>query len=205
MSRKLTEKQRSVLKFIIRYSARQGYPPAIREIGSALGIKSLRGVTVHLDALERKGYIRRQSTSRSIRVLKTQAAGEAGALVRLPIVGTIAAGEPLLAVENIEGELAVPRAMLGTAKDAFILRVRGDSMVGAHILDGDMVVIRPQQTAGNGDLVAALLGDEATVKHFHIEGGEAALVPANPAYQRISLRDTDARLIGKVIGLLRNY
>ena len=204
MRRKPTDRQQSVLDFIVRYVNEHGYPPSIREIGAAFGIKSLRGVTVHLDALERKGYIRRESTSRSIQVLKTPAA-ISDSFVRLPLLGTIAAGEPLLAVENIEAEVPVPRAMLGGADGAFLLRVRGDSMVDAHIMDGDMVVIRPQQTAEHGDLVAALLGDEATVKRFSAEEGRAALVPANRAYQPIPLRGADVRLIGKVIGLLRTY
>ena len=123
----------------------------------------------------------------------------------MPILGTIAAGTPLLAMENIEGEMSVPRAMLGGTEGGFLLRVRGDSMTGAHIMDGDLVVIRPQQTAENGDLVAALLGDEATVKRFRIEGEEASLVPANPAYQPIPLRSADVMLIGRVVGLLRTY
>ncbi|HUV05112.1 MAG TPA: transcriptional repressor LexA [Armatimonadota bacterium] len=205
MRKKLTEKQRSVLNFVIRYIAQHGYPPAIREIGANFGIRSLRGVTVHLDALQRKGFIRRESTSRSIQVLRSPAAVGSDAFVNLPLVGAIAAGEPLLAVENIEAELPVPKAMLGRAKNAFLLRVRGDSMVGAHILDGDLVVIRPQQTAESGDLVAALLGDEATVKRFRSDREEPALMPANEAYQPIPLVGADVRLIGKVIGLLRSY
>ena len=204
MGKKPTEKQRAVLDWIIRYIGRYGYPPAIREIGAALGIKSLRGVTVHLDALERKGFIRRERTSRSIQVLRTREA-VADAFVSVPLLGAIAAGQPLLAVENIEGEVQVPREMLGTAEGAFSLRVRGDSMVDAHILDGDLVLIRPQQTAENGDVVAARFGDEATVKRFHVEGEDAMLMPANRAYRPISLRRADTSLIGKVIGLLRTY
>jgi len=205
MGKEPTERQQSILDFIIRYTAEQGYPPAIREIGPKFGIRSLRGVTVHLDALERKGFIRRGSTSRSIQVLRSPTAVGGDTFVNLPLLGAIAAGEPLLAVENIEAELPVPRAMLGGVRNAFLLRVRGDSMVGAHILDGDLVVIRPQQTADNGDLVAALLGDEATVKRFRNDGEEPALMPANKAYQPIPLRGADVRLIGKVIGLLRSY
>ena len=204
MTRQLTKRQESILAFITRYVDQHGYPPSIREIGPAFGIKSLRGVTIHLDALERKGYIRRESTSRSIQVLSSDS-GRAEAYVRLPILGAIAAGAPLLAEQNIEGEMAVPRAMLGGVEGAFLLHVRGDSMVDAHILDGDIVVIRPQQIAENGEIVAALLGDEATVKRFRIEGEESALAPANRAYQPIPLRGKDIRLIGKVIGLLRTY
>ena len=204
MTRQLTKRQESILAFITRYVNQHGYPPSIREIGPAFGIKSLRGVTIHLDALERKGYIRRESTSRSIQVLASDA-GKVDSYVRLPILGAIAAGAPLLAEQNIEGEMAVPGAMLRGITDAFLLRVRGDSMVDTHILDGDIVVIRPQQTAENGEIVAALLGDEATVKRFRIEGEESALTPANRAYEPIPLRGKDIRLIGKVIGLLRTY
>jgi len=203
MARQLTRRQEAIFAFITRYVEQHGYPPAIREIGPAFGIKSLRGVTIHLDALERKGHIRRESTSRSIQVLMPDESRDS--YVRLPILGAIAAGAPLLAQENIEGEMAVPRRMIGGAEGAFLLRVKGDSMVDAHILDGDVVVIRPQQTAENGEVVAALLGDEATVKRFRTEGEESALVPANSAYQPMPLRGRDVRLIGKVIGLLRTY
>ena len=202
---RLTQRQQSVFDFIVGYIDRHGYPPSIREIGAAFGISSLRGVTVHLDALEKKGFIRRERTSRSIQILRQHASPDGSAFLRVPILGTIAAGTPLLAVENIEGEMSVPRAMLGGTEGGFLLRVRGDSMTGAHIMDGALVVIRPQQTAENGDLVAALLGDEATVKRFRIEGEEASLLPANPAYQPIPLRSTDVRLIGRVVGLLRTY
>lgn len=204
MGKELTDKQRAVLECIIDYVTTNGYPPAIRDIGRMMGIGSLRGVTIHLDALEKKGFIRRESTSRSIQILKTPA-DAMGAFVNLPVVGSIAAGAPLLAVENIEMEMPVPRAMAGSADGAFLLRVRGDSMVGAHIVEGDLVVIKPQQTAENGDLVAAMLGDEATVKRLRVNGGEMTLVPANDAYEPIPLQGTDVRLIGKVIGLLRVY
>lgn len=205
MRKELTARQRSIFDSIIRYIERNGYPPSIREIGTEFGIKSLRGVTVHLDALERKAFIQRERTSRSIKILKPPVSFRENELVRLPILGTIAAGEPLLAVENIEGELSVPRAMLGAADEAFLLRVRGDSMVGAHILPGDIVVIKRQQTADSGDLVAALIGDEATVKQLRLESGRAILMPANPAYQPIPMGGRESRLIGKVIALLRNY
>ena len=204
MKDKLTKRQQSVLRYIENYLAKYGYPPSIREIGTALGIKSLRGVTIHLDALERKGFIHRESTSRSIQVLKPLKTNEPDAFVMLPILGAIAAGRPITAVENVEAEIPVPKVMLGTTRDAFLLRVKGDSMVDAHILDGDMVVIRPQKTAENGDVVAARMGDEATVKRLRIEGENAVLMPANRAYQPIPLHGTDAELIGKVIGLLRN-
>ncbi len=205
MSKGITDKQKVVLDLIVQYVDRHGYPPAIREIGAMLGIKSLRGVTVHLDALEKKGYIVRESTSRSIHVLKSPTAVETAEFVYLPIVGTIAAGAPVLAAENIEGKVPVPKAMIGVVDGAFLLRVKGDSMIDAHITEGDLVIIRPQPVAENGDLVAARLGDEATIKRLHKDGKNIMLMPANINYQPIPFRGTDAMLIGKVIGLLRSY
>lgn len=205
MSKGLTERQQAVYDYVVGYMEKHKWAPSIREIGAAFGIKSLRGVTVHLDALEKKKFIERESTSRSIRILQPHVAGKRSPFTTIPILGTIAAGTPLLAVENIEGEMQVPTAMLGATRNAFLLHVKGDSMVDAHIMNGDLVIIRPQQSAENGDLVAALFGDEATVKRLHIEGEEAVLLPANEAYQPIPLRHTDVRLIGKVIGLLRTY
>lgn len=203
MSKILTPRQRAVLEFIIRFIDRNGYPPSIREMGAEFGIKSLRGVTVHLDALERKGFIRRDQGSRTIKVVQPHGSQTLSGSVKIPILGTIAAGIPLLAVENMEGEVIVPRAMLGTTEDPFALHVKGDSMVGAHILDGDIVVIRPQQSADDGDLVAALIGEEATVKRLKLQNGLAFLLPANPAYDPIPLQGKDCRLLGKVISLLR--
>lgn len=205
MRKSLTARQRSVLEFIMGFSRQNGYPPSIREIGAEFGIKSLRGVTVHLDALEKKGFIRRDRLSRGIKVLHQNSDRLLRELVSIPILGTIAAGAPLLAVENQEGEIVVPRSILGSADSAFALTIRGDSMIGAHILPGDMVVIRPQQSAEDGDLVAALIGEEATVKRLRLQDGRALLLPANPAYDAIPMPDKDGRLLGRVIGLLRNY
>jgi len=205
MSKLLTARQRAVLEFVVRFTNEKGYPPSIREIGAEFGIKSLRGVTVHLDALERKGFIRRESLSRGIKVLRPSVEPAAEGLARVPILGTIAAGAPLLAIDNMEGELSVPRSMLHNADTVFALRVRGDSMVGAHIMEGDFVIIRAQQTADDGDLVAALLGDEATVKRLRLHDGSAVLAPENPAYCPIAMGERDCRLIGRVIALVRGY
>ncbi|MHB1000538.1 MAG: transcriptional repressor LexA [Armatimonadota bacterium] len=205
MSKNITGRQRSVLEFIAKYTGLHGYSPAIRDIGEAMEIKSLRGVTAHLDALENKGYIHRENKSRSIQILKMPDQEGANSFTDLPVLGTIAAGLPLLAVENIEGYVPVPSAMLGTNTNAYLLRVRGDSMIGAHILPDDTVLIRPQQTAENGDLVAALLDEEATIKRLHIDENEIILMPANDHYNPIKLIGTDIKIIGKVIGLLRSY
>jgi repressor LexA len=206
MTKGLTEKQERILNFILQYVSEKGYPPSIREIGNAFNISSLRGVTVHLDALERKGYIKRASTSRSITVIgKTGATAPKGNAVYLPLVGTIAAGTPITAMENIEGMVPVPPEMVKNVQGAFVLRVKGDSMIDEHIMPRDLVIIKPQSTAENGDLVAVLLGDEATVKRIHFTNGRARLIPANAAYEPIEINCEDARVIGKVIGLMRSY
>lgn len=205
MTRGLTEKQERILKMIVDYHAAKGYPPSIREIGDKFGISSLRGVTVHLDALERKGYISRASTSRSITVIGKTGATAPPPPEYVPLVGTIAAGVPITASENVEEMVPVPQEMVRNVQGAFALRVKGDSMIGEHIMPRDLVVIKPQASAENGDLVAVLLGDEATVKRIHFDGGKVRLMPANPAYEPIEVDREDSRVIGKVIGLLRNY
>lgn len=206
MTRGLTDKQERILNFIVEYVEDKGYPPSIREIGTAFEISSLRGVTVHLDALERKGYIKRANTSRSITVMgRTGATAPKRNVTFLPLVGTIAAGMPITATENIEAMLPVPQEMVSTIQGAFVLRVKGDSMVDAHITDGDFVVIKPQQAAQNGDLVAAMLDDEATVKTFEQANGHTRLLPANANYEPIDFNREGSRVIGRVIGLIRNY
>jgi len=206
MTRGLTEKQERILNFILEYVADKGYPPSIREIGNAFDISSLRGVTVHLDALERKGYIKRASTSRSITVIgKTGSTSPSRNVTFLPVLGTIAAGVPILATENVDFLVPVPQEMVHNIQGAFVLRVKGDSMIDEHIMPRDLVVIKPQVAAENGDLVAVLLGDEATVKRIQFRDGRVRLIPANAAYEPIEVNREDSRVIGKVIGLLRNY
>ena len=206
MTRGLTDKQDKILKFIVEYVNDKGYPPSIREIGNSFGISSLRGVTVHLDALERKGFIKRMSTSRSITVIgHTGSTAPNRNVTMLPIVGTIAAGVPITATENVSGHVPVPQEMLHNTQGAFVLEVKGDSMIGEHIMPRDYVVIKPQATAENGDLVAVRLGDEATVKRIKFNDGKARLIAANPKYDPIDIDREDSGIIGKVIGLLRNY
>lgn len=202
MTKELTVRQREVLDAIRDYQARRGYMPSIRELGKALGISSLRGVTIHLDAIEKKGYIQRESTSRSIKLLDGSADAAA---VSVPLLGSIAAGLPLLAVENVESYVSVSADMARSSKDLFALRVRGDSMIGDGILDGDMILVRSQQSADHGDIVAALIGDEATVKRLDAVSKPARLLPSNPAYSPLELGREDARILGKVIGLIRSY
>lgn len=204
MARGLTGRQEAILRFISDYQQEIGYPPSIREIGNKFQIGSLRGVTVHLDALEKKGYIQRANTPRSIKI--THPAFFASATVSmLPILGSIAAGAPILAEEHVEGMVPVPNEMVRNIANAFILRVRGDSMSGEGINPRDLVVIKPQQTANHGDLVAVLMGEEATVKRFHKKDGRIQLMPSNPAYDPIPVETNDTKIIGRVVGLMRDY
>ena len=216
MAKGVTDRQQEVFNFIVAYLEDKRYPPTIREKQLGLNIGSQRGVTIHLDALQKKGYIDRLSakdgprTSRGIRILarlESRAKDEESGLRRLPLIGTIAAGTPLLANQNIEDIVAVPNQLLRTGSaDCFLLRVQGDSMTGAHILPGDLVLIQPQATAENGDIVAVRLGEEATVKKFARHGNRIELQAQNPNYAPIPLRKSDnAAIIGKVIGLLRGY
>ncbi len=204
MARGLTERQEAILRFIAEYLQEEGYPPSIREIGNRFKIGSLRGVTVHLDALEKKGYIERANTPRSIKILHPTFTPAAN-VAMLPLLGTIAAGAPILAEEYTEGMIPVPNEMVRNISNAFILRVRGDSMSGEGINPRDLVVIKPQQTAGHGDLVAVLLGEEATVKRLHKKDGRVQLMPSNPAYDPIPVEQEDAKILGKVVGLMRDY
>jgi repressor LexA len=206
MTRGLTDKQERILTFIVDYVGDQGYPPSIREIGNHFSISSLRGVTVHLDALERKGYIKRANTARAITVIgKTGSTAPDRNVSMVPLVGTIAAGVPITAHENVEALVPVPQGMIRNVKTAFALRVKGDSMINAHIMEGDLVVFKEQSTAENGDLVAFLLGDEATVKRIEFTSDGVRLKAENPAYAPIEVRREDSRIMGKVIGLVRGY
>ncbi|MDM7461082.1 MAG: transcriptional repressor LexA [bacterium] len=206
MAKVLTKPQRAILQFIVQFTREHGYPPTIREIQQGIGvIKSLRGITLHLDALQRKGYIERGNQARSIRVVHPDYQPEQERVRFLPLVGTIAAGTPVLAHENVEDLIPVPADMVRNVESAFLLRVKGDSMVGEHILPRDLVVIKPQQTAYNGELVAVLIGEEATIKRIFFERGQVRLESANPAYEPIFAPLEEARVIGKVIGLLRDY
>jgi repressor LexA len=216
MAKGLTDRQQEVFNFIVAFVEEKGYPPTIREMQLGLSIGSLRGVTIHLDALHKKGFIERLSskngprTSRGIRILarvSERSADEVSGMVRLPLIGAIAAGTPLLATQNIEDIIPVPLQLLKAShQECFLLRVQGESMTGAHILPGDLVIIQPQITAENGDIVAARIGEDATVKRFRRHGNRIELQAQNPNYAPIPLRKSDdAAIIGKVVGLLRGY
>lgn len=204
MAKGLTKRQQLILQYILDYVQKEGYPPSIREIGRDFEIGSLRGVTVHLDALERKGYISRSNTPRSIKVVHPSFQANTR-VTMLPLLGSIAAGAPIAAQEDVEEMIPVPSEMVRNVENPFLLRIKGDSMTGEGIMPRDLVVIKPQQTANHGDLVAALLGDEATVKRINFATDGVLLMPSNPAYQPIPVDREDSRIIGKVVGLIRDY
>ncbi|HZT94895.1 MAG TPA: transcriptional repressor LexA [Gaiellaceae bacterium] len=205
----LTDRQREIWSFLVDYVDRHGYPPTVREIGEAVGLASPSTVHAHLANLERAGLLRRDPTKPRALELLGRAAGRASAEPRrevpvLPLVGQIAAGAPLLAEEQIEDELAVPEP-LGRDAD-FLLRVRGDSMIEAGILDGDTLVVQRRQDARDGDIVVALVGDdesaaEATVKTFYREGGRVRLQPENSALEPIYA--DHVQILGRVVGVFR--
>jgi len=200
----LTERQAEVLAHVRDFIAEHGYPPTVRELGEVLGGMGPRAVHDHLKALERKGYIARAEGRP--RAISVAGAARSAETVMLPILGRIAAGPPILAVEEREGELAVDRSMARGAGE-FLLRVRGNSMIEEHIVDGDLVLVRPQPVAENGALVAALLGDEATVKRLvRRPDGQMVLRAANPAYEDIPLDESsNAAVVGLVVGVIRRF
>ncbi len=183
------------MEFVRAYIEEHGFAPSVREIGAAVGISSTKAVKYHLDVLVREGQLER--VSRKARSLKIGLRPDS-----LPLIGRIAAGSPVLAVENVEAYVSFSRF-----RGCFLLRVRGQSMAGAGIFDGDLVIVRPQDTADNGEIVVALIGEEATVKRLVCSDGRIVLKPENPDFQPIVLDQsrTDFRIIGVVVGLLRNY
>ena len=213
MAKELTQRQQRVVEAIQAWIKEHGFPPTIRELGKQVGIKSLRGVTTHLDALVKKGHLVRQRGARGLRLLMGDAppqnVGGAAQALRVPIVGRIAAGGPLLAQERLEGELLIDPSVRGKSGGAdaashFALRVRGRSMQGAGILNGDFVIVRQQPTADNGEIVAALIGEEATVKRFFHEGDHIRLQPENPAMEPLLLsKDQPVEILGKVVAVFR--
>ena len=199
----LTKRQQEIFDFIKRYSEQNGYPPTVRDIGKAVGLASSSTVHAHLANLEKLGLLRRDPTKpRAMELL-----GRAGALVGqtvkpgLPLLGQVAAGQPILAEENVEEYIETPAAC-GGERGEYLLRVRGESMKNAGILDGDLVVVRPQETASDGEIVVALVEDEATVKRFFREGEHIRLQPENDAMQPILVQDVS--VLGRVVGLMRS-
>jgi repressor LexA len=196
----LTKRQKEIFDFIRRYASKHGYPPTVREIGKAVGLGSPSTVHAHLANLEKIGLLRRDPTKpRAIEVL-VERAKRAVRNQGLPIVGEVAAGEPVLAEENIEDYLQVP-AVIGGEEGDFILRVKGDSMKDAGILAGDYVVVRSEEEVPDGEIVVALVGDEATVKRLYREADGVRLQPENRAYKPIRTRE--AKVLGRVVGVFR--
>ena len=197
---KLTTRQQQIFDFIKRYTNDKGYPPTVRDIGQAIGLTSSSTVHAHLANLERLGMLRRDPTKpRAMEVLADKAK-RAIVPSGLPLVGRVAAGSPILAEENIEEYVEVSPLAGGDGGD-FVLEVRGDSMKNAGILDGDYVVVRPQKTADDGQIVVALVGDEATVKRFFRESNHVRLQPENEAMEPI--RSKEVKVLGRVVGLMR--
>jgi repressor LexA len=196
----LTKRQQEIFDFVKRYVSEHGYPPTVRDIGKAIGLTSSSTVHAHLANLEKLGVLRRDPTKpRAIEVLKDKAR-EVVAPAGLPVVGQVAAGQPVLADENIEEYVPVP-GIAGGDDGEFVLRVKGDSMKDAGILEGDFVIVRRQETAGDGDIVVALVGEEATVKRFFRENDHVRLQPENETMEPIRTRD--AQVLGRVVGLCR--
>jgi repressor LexA len=199
----LTKRQQEIFDFIKRYSSRHGYPPTVRDIGKAVGLASSSTVHAHLANLEKVGLLRRDpSKPRAIEMLDKAVEGVKN-VVRpngLPLVGQVAAGQPVLAEENIEEYVEVP-GLAGGEDGEYLLRVRGDSMKGAGILEGDYVAVRPQNTAKDGQIVVALVGEEATIKRFFKESDHVRLQPENPAMEPI--RSREVRVLGRVVGVMR--
>ena len=209
----LTARQREVLEFVRQFMTKAGYPPTVREIGAHFGFVP-RSVFDHLKALERKGYLRRTaSKSRSLQILESS--GEPRPPARalglglsrdLPILGRVAAGAPLLAEQNVEGTLSISTEWVN-GDEAFLLKVQGESMVGAHILPGDLALVRRQSTAESGEIVVAMVNDEATVKRVFFKKDVIVLQPENPVMAPIQVRrgEKNFQIIGKVIGILRRF
>ncbi|HVP69310.1 MAG TPA: transcriptional repressor LexA [Anaeromyxobacteraceae bacterium] len=222
----LTDRQLEVLRYIARQIEEQGYPPTIREIGEALDIRSTNGVNDHLKALERKGYLTRDPVKSRALIPSARAkdalANRAGAqvislasrapargpsrLVDVPIVGRVAAGQPVLAEERIEDTVQVDSFFLGAGRKVYGLRVQGDSMIGDGILPGDYIFVRKQLNAEDGDIVVAMIDDEATVKRIFFEGDRVRFQPSNPRMAPIYVREQDFRstmILGVVVGIYR--
>jgi repressor LexA len=212
MKNKLTDRQEDILIFIQQFTKENGYPPTLREIGKHFQISSTFGVKRHLEALVKKGHINIESNaSRGISMIRKNQDelpetyfNDESIFLKIPVIGRVAAGLPITAIENMEGSLVVDPAFLKRAEDAFALRVKGDSMINVGINDGDLVIVSPNEQARNGDIVVAMLNDEATVKRFELVDKKIKLIAENSAYSPIEIKSEDEfKLIGKVKGVVR--
>ncbi len=195
MYENLTAKQVNILAFLKSFTAANGYPPSVREICAGVGLKSTSSVHAHLQTLERLGYIVKNNLKN-----RTVTASDTAKYIDVPIIGKVTAGQPILAVENVESYFPLPQSFARN-HELFMLTVSGDSMQNAGILDGDYVVVQKQNIAKNGDIVVALIGDEATVKTFYFENGIIRLQPQNDSYAPITGKNIE--VIGKVTGVFR--
>lgn len=200
---KITQKQQEILDFIKSEILSKGYPPAVRDICEAVNLKSTSSVHSHLETLERNGYIRRDPTKpRAIEIMDEDFYMLRHEMVNVPLVGTVAAGQPILAAENIESYFPIPAEYVPNA-DTFMLRVKGDSMVNVGIYDGDQIMVQQQSTANNGEIVVALIDEEATVKTFYKENGHYRLQPENDSMNPIIV--DEVTILGKVFGVFRLF
>lgn len=197
MNENLSEKQKHILEYIAEATAQQGYPPSVREIGRHVGLRSSSSVHAHLMKLREAGYLEKDDRKTRALVVK----GMAAAVPQVPILGQVTAGAPILAVESVEGY--IPYEQAGGYGDFFALRIKGDSMIGAGIVDGDYIIVRRQSVAKRGQIVVALLEDEATCKTFEMEDGHVWLMPENPDYEPID--GEGAHILGVVVALHRDF
>ncbi len=201
MPGKITDKQKEILEYMKEQILQKGYPPAVREICKAVGLKSTSSVHAHLETLEKNGYIRKDPTKpRAIEILDDQFNLSRREMVNVPIVGTVTAGQPILAVESIEDYFPMMPQFVGN-KQTYMLHVKGDSMINVGIFDGDLIVVQKQDTARNGEIVVALVDDSVTVKRFFKEADHIRLQPENDSLDPIIVKD--CQIVGKVIGLYR--
>ncbi|HUX60118.1 MAG TPA: transcriptional repressor LexA [Ignavibacteriaceae bacterium] len=214
MKKQLTDRQEEILSFIEKFLESNGYPPTLREIGKKFEISSTFGVKRHLDALVKKGFVKIEGfASRGITLLHQNADQDSAkdisfrserVSIEIPIVGRVAAGIPMLATENIEGNIVIDSSYLRNSDDCFGLRVKGDSMINAGIFEGDILIVRQSKQANNGEIVVALLDDEATVKRYEKKNDRIRLLPENSAFQPIEVNESkEFSIIGKVAGVIR--
>lgn len=207
MAKQLTKRQHTVLQTIRTWIRERGYPPTIRELGKLLGIKSLRGVTTHLDAIAKKGFLKREPRARSISLVDLMEPFQHA--IQVPIVGRIRAGQPVLAEENVEGHVVIDGDWVGVSLPSespqhFALRVTGDSMINAGIIEGDYIIVRQQSTAQDRDIVVALIGEEATVKRFFKEANQIRLQPDHPTMEAIIIPpEKSLTILGKIVAVFR--
>lgn len=198
---RITQKQSEILEYIKSQILNKGYPPSVRDICQAVNLKSTSSVHAHLESLEKNGYIRRDPTkSRTIEIIDDNFNLSRREVVNIPLIGQVAAGQPLLAVENVAEYFPVPAEYMPNG-ETFMLKVKGDSMVNMGIYDGDQIIVKKQNTASNGEVIVALVDDSATVKRFYKENGHIRLQPENDFMDPIIVDDCE--IIGKVIGLIR--